>query len=125
MPIRSSHQPTTSRTSREASENLMRAMSEPEDPNGRPSRSEYQSQRSQDEDAVAAAPNVAIAGGQEERRGGKSRHDHLRNHKGTSKFGDFILGNTIGEGEFGKVKLGWKQDNTSVQVGQSPGPAAP
>ena len=51
----------------------------------------------------------------DERRGGRSRQDHSRSHKGTTKFGDFILGNTIGEGEFGKVKLGWKQDS-SVQV---------
>jgi protein-serine/threonine kinase len=53
---------------------------------------------------------------QDERRSGRSRHDHSnRQHKGTAKIGDFILGNTIGEGEFGKVKLGWKQDS-NVQV---------
>jgi protein-serine/threonine kinase len=51
----------------------------------------------------------------DQRRSGRSRHDHSRSHKATSKFGDFILGNTIGEGEFGKVKLGWKQDS-NVQV---------
>lgn len=32
-----------------------------------------------------------------------------------TKFGDYILGQTLGEGEFGKVKLGWKKDG-SVQV---------
>lgn len=48
------------------------------------------------------------------RRGPKSRQDHSKKEKGT-KFGDYYLGNTIGEGEFGKVKLGWKQDG-GVQV---------
>ena len=28
------------------------------------------------------------------------------------KFGEYLLGNTLGEGEFGKVKLGWKSDGT-------------
>ena len=32
-----------------------------------------------------------------------------------AKFGNYILGQTLGEGEFGKVKLGWKRDG-SVQV---------
>ncbi|KAM5355391.1 hypothetical protein ACJ41O_002037 [Fusarium nematophilum] len=70
----------------------------------------------QDNDDDAAPPPVVATGDHhEERRGQRSRHDHSRSHKGTTKFGDFILGNTIGEGEFGKVKLGWKQDS-SVQV---------
>ena len=63
----------------------------------------------------AAPPPIAVNDTQEEgRRGGRSRHDHSRREKG-SKFGDYYLGNTIGEGEFGKVKLGWKQDG-GVQV---------
>ena len=32
-----------------------------------------------------------------------------------SKFGNYTLGQTLGEGEFGKVKLGWKKDSM-VQV---------
>lgn len=32
-----------------------------------------------------------------------------------TRFGEYILGQTLGEGEFGKVKLGWKTDG-SVQV---------
>ncbi|KAI6251314.1 Fatty acyl-CoA synthetase and RNA processing-associated kinase 1 [Erysiphe necator] len=31
------------------------------------------------------------------------------------KFGDYFLGGTLGEGEFGKVKMGWKQEG-GVQV---------
>ncbi|KAK0731836.1 hypothetical protein B0H67DRAFT_479011 [Lasiosphaeris hirsuta] len=64
-----------------------------------------------------AAPPPVIAHndhGEESRRGGRSRHDHSKREKHT-KFGEYILGNTIGEGEFGKVKLGWKQEG-GVQV---------
>lgn len=52
--------------------------------------------------------------GEEARRGGRSRHDFSKREKHT-KFGEYILGNTIGEGEFGKVKLGWKQEG-GIQV---------
>ncbi|EME46062.1 hypothetical protein DOTSEDRAFT_51638 [Dothistroma septosporum NZE10] len=48
----------------------------------------------------------------------RSRQEHLK-HSSSSrkevKFGEYILGQTIGEGEFGKVKMGWKKDST-VQV---------
>lgn len=67
------------------------------------------------EDEAMTAPVIATADhGEEARRGGRSRHDHSKREKHT-KFGEFILGNTIGEGEFGKVKLGWKQEG-GVQV---------
>ena len=48
-------------------------------------------------------------------RGKKSRHDYSDTKRKESSFGDYVLGQTIGEGEFGKVKLGWKKDG-SVQV---------
>ncbi|TVY86929.1 Serine/threonine-protein kinase [Lachnellula willkommii] len=45
------------------------------------------------------------------RSGGRSRHDHTANKREkSSKFGDYFLGATLGEGEFGKVKMGWKQE---------------
>lgn len=47
----------------------------------------------------------------------RSRQEHLKNShpKRETKFGDYILGQTIGEGEFGKVKLGWKKTG-GIQV---------
>ncbi|OKL55947.1 hypothetical protein UA08_08607 [Talaromyces atroroseus] len=51
------------------------------------------------------------------RAGTRSRQDHS-NTQGKRKettFGRYILGQTLGEGEFGKVKLGWKRDG-SIQV---------
>ena len=47
----------------------------------------------------------------------RSRQDFSANasKRKETKFGDYILGQTLGEGEFGKVKLGWKKDG-SVQV---------
>jgi protein-serine/threonine kinase len=46
--------------------------------------------------------------------GGRSRQDHSKSENSTkrSKFGNYILGQTLGEGEFGKVKMGWKRDST-------------
>ncbi|KAK7954319.1 kinase-like protein [Apiospora saccharicola] len=70
----------------------------------------------EDYDDAVPPPIVASRDAAEEpsRRGGRSRHDHSKREKAT-KFGDYYLGSTIGEGEFGKVKLGWKQDG-GVQV---------
>lgn len=51
-------------------------------------------------------------------RGGlRSRHDYSSNgpRRKETTFGQYILGQTLGEGEFGKVKLGWKRDG-SIQV---------
>ncbi|KAI9730677.1 MAG: hypothetical protein M1834_005645 [Cirrosporium novae-zelandiae] len=49
------------------------------------------------------------------RGSGRSRQDHSHSKRKETKFGDYILGQTLGEGEFGKVRLGWKLDG-SVQV---------
>ncbi|KAE8146458.1 kinase-like protein [Aspergillus avenaceus] len=51
-------------------------------------------------------------------RGGlRSRHDYSENSmkRKETTFGQYMLGQTLGEGEFGKVKLGWKKDG-SIQV---------
>ncbi|KAK9459898.1 kinase-like domain-containing protein [Lipomyces oligophaga] len=39
--------------------------------------------------------------------------DMLPTGKETVKFGNYFLGSTLGEGEFGKVKLGWRRDGKS------------
>jgi protein-serine/threonine kinase len=74
-------------------------------------------QHGQDDNDNAAAPPPVVhmhEAQDESRRSGRSRHDHSKREK-SSRFGEYYLGNTIGEGEFGKVKLGWKQDG-GVQV---------
>ncbi|KAJ5581656.1 hypothetical protein N7535_000276 [Penicillium sp. DV-2018c] len=56
--------------------------------------------------------------GTEEARGPRSRHDYGNGNvikRKETTFGSYILGQTLGEGEFGKVKLGWKRDG-SIQV---------
>ena len=73
------------------------------------------------DDDAAPPPVIAPADqGDDGRRGGRSRHDHSSKREKHTKFGEYILGNTIGEGEFGKVKLGWKQEG-GVQVCNSHG----
>lgn len=127
MPIRtnptSSTRSSSKQPSREASEVLNQiVVSQPEVDLDR------ERERQEEAHALAAAsahddyddaippPIVASRDAPEEpsRRGGRSRHDHSKREKAT-KFGDYYLGSTIGEGEFGKVKLGWKQDG-GVQV---------
>lgn len=68
------------------------------------------------DDQVASPPVPSpMDNGEETRRGGRSRHDYSSKREKHTKFGEYILGNTIGEGEFGKVKLGWKPEG-GVQV---------
>jgi protein-serine/threonine kinase len=61
---------------------------------------------------------VGAEGVEDGGRGPRSRHDHSSSAKPekSSRFGEYYLGNTLGEGEFGKVKMGWKQEG-GVQVG--------
>ncbi|EMR65515.1 putative camk camkl kin4 protein kinase protein [Eutypa lata UCREL1] len=124
MPVRthtsSSNTANSKQPSREASEVLNRVIvSHPEDDLDRErERLEEAHPHSQqgtgDDDDTAPPPITLNDAPDEARRSGRSRHDHSKREKG-SKFGDYYLGNTIGEGEFGKVKLGWKQDG-GVQV---------
>jgi protein-serine/threonine kinase len=44
----------------------------------------------------------------------RTRQEKSSRHKET-RFGEYILGQTLGEGEFGKVKMGWKREG-GVQV---------
>jgi protein-serine/threonine kinase len=112
MPIRTG-QNTPSRPVHDATDSLTKAIAAAQDTIDRDRN--HATNHNNVDDAAAPPPVVATGEHGEERRGQRSRHDHSRSHKGNTKFGDFILGNTIGEGEFGKVKLGWKQDS-SVQV---------
>lgn len=72
-------------------------------------------------DAAAPPPAVAMGDyGDQSRRGGRSRHDNRSNKRDKdTRFAEYILGNAIGEGEFGKVRLGWKHHDR-VQVCQLP-----
>ncbi|KAN0094222.1 hypothetical protein V8E51_017406 [Hyaloscypha variabilis] len=105
--------------SREASEVLNRVII---------SKPEVDIEREQERmrEAVPSSPNaqstpgglsvVGSEGIEDSARGSRSRHDHSSSKTSkNSKFGDYYLGNTLGEGEFGKVKMGWKQEG-GVQV---------
>jgi protein-serine/threonine kinase len=121
IPIRSQapSQTTSSskQPSREASEVLNRIIvSQPEVDAEREKERMAEAQphpvpRSRSNDESAPPPVVPMTEQQDEgRRGGRSRQDHTGKRDKIVKFGEYVLGNTIGEGEFGKVKLGWKQD---------------
>ncbi|KAI1772083.1 hypothetical protein F4818DRAFT_187608 [Hypoxylon cercidicola] len=121
MPIRNATGASSRQPSREASEVLNRVIvSQPEDDIERERERLNEAQarssaRQVNESEEVSTPPVGVNDSHEDgRRVGRSRHDHSKREKG-SKFGDYYLGNTIGEGEFGKVKLGWKQDG-GVQV---------
>ena len=62
-----------------------------------------------------ATENASTGSVEEEARGPRSRHDYNNGNvvkRKETTFGSYILGQTLGEGEFGKVKLGWKRDGT-------------
>ncbi|CAN8101148.1 unnamed protein product [Discula destructiva] len=120
MPVRSQSTASSAHTgpSREASEILnSMVVSAPEEDPERERERAAMSQQHRSGALEEAAPLVSTSSeqhGEEPRRGGRSRHDFSKREKHT-KFGEYILGNTIGEGEFGKVKLGWKQEG-GIQV---------
>ena len=64
--------------------------------------------------AVVGSKGVDDAARGEQRR---SRQDHSKTaaRSKETRFGEYILGQTLGEGEFGKVKMGWKKEG-GVQV---------
>lgn len=85
-----------------------------------PTRSGAPPQTEDDAFQDAAPPPVAATGdyADQSRRSGRSRHDNRSSKRDKdTRFGEYILGNAIGEGEFGKVRLGWKHHDR-VQVCQ-------
>lgn len=122
IPIRSNTSSTSNQLSREASEVLNQIIvSQPEEDLEREQERLEEAQphhvapAHEDYDDIAPPPIAATRDARDDsRQGRRSRHDHSKKEK-TSRFGDYYLGHTIGEGEFGKVKLGWKHDDR-VQV---------
>lgn len=110
--------------SREASEVLNREIISPPEV-------DIERERERMAEAIPSSPNsrqveapmgaLSIVGNdshEDPGRGTRSRQDHTASsgkREKNTKFGDYYLGNTLGEGEFGKVKMGWKQEG-GVQV---------
>lgn len=66
--------------------------------------------------SASSAPLMAVEAVQVETEKPRTRQDFRQgSSRKEVKFGDYILGQTLGEGEFGKVKMGWKKDS-NVQV---------
>lgn len=63
--------------------------------------------------AEARAMGLTTEAYTDETRGPQRRQDYSKSKRREVQFGDYILGQTLGEGEFGKVKLGWKKDGSS------------
>jgi protein-serine/threonine kinase len=123
MPVRANTMDTSSKQpSREASEVLNQILvSQPDEDLQREQERLEEAQPQQvpssheDFDDATPPPISATKDAHDDsRQGRRSRHDHSKKEK-LSRFGDYYLGHTIGEGEFGKVKLGWKHDDR-VQV---------
>ncbi|KAJ5515145.1 hypothetical protein N7463_004697 [Penicillium fimorum] len=81
--------------------------------------SDHATEQEREQVRQANTENASSSGfGAEEARGPRSRHDYNNGNvikRKETTFGSYILGQTLGEGEFGKVKLGWKRDG-SIQV---------
>lgn len=68
--------------------------------------------------ATQGTPDSAPGDTSNKSRTTRSRHDYSTTssqREKSTKFGEYFLGGTLGEGEFGKVKMGWKQED-GVQV---------
>lgn len=107
MPIRTHQAADGTSYTREGLDGAVRAMNAAEDRNGR---EEHRSHRHAAKDADAVS-SPARSHPDEKR----SRQEHSGRSHHRAKFGDFVLTRTLGEGEFGKVKAGWKP-GSSVEV---------
>ena len=77
---------------------------------------EAQPQKGDSETPPVAGLGVVGSEGVSDTARGARRQDYSNSSRRKDiKFGEYVLGQTLGEGEFGKVKLGWKKDG-SVQV---------
>ncbi|KAL9116183.1 MAG: hypothetical protein Q9227_000554 [Pyrenula ochraceoflavens] len=76
---------------------------------------EAQPQKGESEATVAGLGLVGSEGVSDAARGARRQDYSNSSRRKDIKFGEYVLGQTLGEGEFGKVKLGWKKDG-SVQV---------
>ncbi|OAX78441.1 CAMK/CAMKL/KIN4 protein kinase, partial [Emergomyces africanus] len=73
---------------------------------------ERQAEAQTDPETLSGLGLVSSEGVDDGGRGARSRHDYSNSssRRKETTFGDYVLGQTIGEGEFGKVRLGWKKD---------------
>jgi protein-serine/threonine kinase len=66
---------------------------------------------------TSSGAGLALVGSEGVDDSARRRQDYSKqsSRRKDVQFGEYMLGQTLGEGEFGKVKLGWKKDG-SVQV---------
>ncbi|KAI1005809.1 hypothetical protein K3495_g2411 [Podosphaera aphanis] len=113
--VASARNQTPTGPSREASEVLNRIIiSQPE--------ADLERERERMKEAMPVSQSTLVSAGSDIEnagRGTRSRQNHAASNSGKKekniKFGEYYLGGTLGEGEFGKVKMGWKQEG-GVQV---------
>ena len=67
---------------------------------------------------VVESAFAASGSGSPAQRSAPKRQDfsNEKTSRKDTKIGDYFLGQTLGEGEFGKVKMGWKKDGIQVAV---------